>query len=39
MGQIRDGILVGDLAAGNASGGANSAALPPGRRRPESPQP
>jgi hypothetical protein len=37
MAQIRDGILVGDLAADNANNSSGNAALPPGRR-PEQPQ-
>jgi hypothetical protein len=37
MGQIRDGILVGDLASDNATNSTGNAALPPGRR-PEQPQ-
>jgi hypothetical protein len=32
MAQIRDGILVGDLAAGNSTNSVGNAALPPGRR-------
>jgi regulator of protease activity HflC (stomatin/prohibitin superfamily) len=36
MGQIRDGILVGDLASDNATNSTGNAALPPGR--PEPPQ-
>jgi len=37
MGQIRDGILVADLASENATNSAGQAALPPGRRQ-EPPQ-
>jgi hypothetical protein len=38
MGQIRDGILVGDLASDNATNNSGgTAALPPGRRQ-EPPQ-
>jgi hypothetical protein len=32
MSQIRDGVMIGDLASGSAEAGGNSAALPPGRR-------
>jgi hypothetical protein len=32
MAQIRDGILVGDLASGPTNAADNSPALPPGRR-------
>ena len=32
MGQIRDGILVGDLASGNTNNAPNTPSLPPGRQ-------
>jgi hypothetical protein len=38
MSQIRDGVMIGDLATGAAGAGDNSAALPPGTRRPSPPQ-